>query len=649
MAPHNEKSSLKRGRASADNDSQDLKKPRRSERNNPESKAQALDDQSYLPTPLTQRESTATDIEKETTVIPDEPDRSSHRRTPSNSELPQASSSPPSDTQALSQFVYPPRAFADEVEDEAAEGVWGYLLPLDDKVRRPLVLRKRGGCGERKSAASTTNSSKGAAKMSAGSERKQVKSLSPSGYLIGRHPECDLVINIPTVSNRHALVFSENRKGDAVAFLQDLSINGTFVNDAMVGQNKHRELEDGDEVTILDEARFVFRYPRTRDTNRFRQQYRLLQQLGKGHFATVYLCVERSTGAQYAVKVFEKRSGDSQHSQNEVLHQEIGILMGVSHPNLLCLRDTFDESDGVYLVLELAPEGELFNLIISQQKFSESETRCIFIQLFEGLKYLHDRGIIHRDIKPENILVANKELTVKLGDFGLAKIIGEDSFTTTLCGTPTYVAPEILQERRYRRYTKAVDVWSLGVVLYICLCGFPPFSDELYTTEHPYTLAQQIQQGSFDYPSPYWDTVGDLALDLIDRMLTVNVDDRITVDECLEHPWITGKQPSVTDSTDGLTGALGKLDFSKRKLARERTLLSNLNDVRYSEHERTSGAPVKVFHKNDAGKRVHNHPAKNAREREVSPNEKSAPNNFVNLGEQGDPVLFDDKPKHGHN
>lgn len=196
------------------------------------------------------------------------------------------------------------------------------------------------------------------------------------------------MINIPTVSNRHALVFSENRKGDAVAFLQDLSTNGTFVNDAMVGQNKHRELEDGDEVTILDEARFVFRYPRTRDTNRFRQQYRLLQQLGKGHFATVNLCVERSTGAQYAVKVFEKRSGDSQRSQNEVLHQEIGILKGVSHPNLLCLRDTFDESDGVYLVLELAPEGELFNLIISRQKFSESETRCIFIQLFEGLKYL---------------------------------------------------------------------------------------------------------------------------------------------------------------------------------------------------------------------------------------------------------------------
>jgi serine/threonine-protein kinase Chk2 len=184
------------------------------------------------------------------------------------------------------------------------------------------------------------------------------------------------------------LIFPENRKGGSVAILEDLSSNGTFINDAIVGRNKHRELEDGDEVTILNEARFVFRYPRTRDTSGFRQQYRILHQLGKGHFATVYLCAERSTGTQYAVKLFEKRSGDSQKSQADALQQEIGLLMGVSHPNLLCLKDTFDESDGVYLVLELAPEGELFNLIVSKQKFSETETRHIFVQLFEGLKYL---------------------------------------------------------------------------------------------------------------------------------------------------------------------------------------------------------------------------------------------------------------------
>ncbi|KAF7596184.1 hypothetical protein BBP40_003083 [Aspergillus hancockii] len=644
MAPQTEKSSLKRTRVSTDHDAQDLKKPRRSQRTTSQDQSQGTPvNHSYLPTPLTQHNSTATDIRKDVTATPPGSSSQACQQTPFNSDSIQAWSSPPGDTQALSQFVYPPRAFADEVEDETAEGVWGYLIPLDEKIRKPLVFRKRDSCESHTDARSKGKAEKGAQQQNKASANKQVKPHPPGGYLIGRHPECDLVINVPTVSNRHFLVFPENRKGGSVAILEDLSSNGTFINDAIVGRNKHRELEDGDEVTILDEARFIFRYPRSRDTSGFRQQYRILHQLGKGHFATVYLCAERATGTQYAVKLFEKRPGDSQKSQAEALQQEIGLLMGVSHSNLLCLKDTFDESDGVYLVLELAPEGELFNLIVSKQKFTETETRHIFVQLFEGLKYLHDRGIVHRDIKPENILVADKKLTVKLGDFGLAKIIGEDSFTTTLCGTPSYVAPEILQESRRRRYTKAVDIWSLGVVLYICLCGFPPFSDELYTSENPYTLAQQIKMGRFDYPSPYWDSVGDPALDLIDRMLTVEVDKRITVDECLEHAWLTGKYPSVSDSTDGLTGALGELDFSKRKIARERTLLSSVNDIHFSEHLEGGGAPVKVFHKNNAGKRVHNRPAKAIqKQREASPDGNSAPNGFVNLGERGDPVLFED-------
>jgi serine/threonine-protein kinase CHEK2 len=126
---------------------------------------------------------------------------------------------------------------------------------------------------------------------------------------------------------------------------------------------------------------------------------------------------------------------------------------------------------------------------------------------------------VHRDIKPENILLVDQDLHVKIADFGLAKIIGEESFTTTLCGTPSYVAPEILSDSRNRRYTKAVDVWSLGVVLYICLCGFPPFSDELRTPEFPYGLADQIKHGKFDYPSPYWDSVGDPACKLLSHCL----------------------------------------------------------------------------------------------------------------------------------
>lgn len=178
------------------------------------------------------------------------------------------------------------------------------------------------------------------------------------------------------------------------------------------------------------------------------------------------------------------------------------------------------------------------------------------------------------------------------------------------------VAPEILAHTRQRKYTRAVDVWSLGVVLYICLCGFPPFSDELYTPENPYSLAQQIKMGRFDYPSPYWDSVGDPALDLIDRMLTVDVDKRITVDECLNHPWITGNldnwqvNVSISDSTDGLTGRMDKLDFSKRKVERERTLLSAINDVKITkqieiDEPNSAGLPtqVKIFEKNAGGKK----------------------------------------------
>lgn len=159
-------------------------------------------------------------------------------------------------------------------------------------------------------------------------------------------------------------------------------------------------------------------------------------------------------------------------------------------------------------------------------------------------------------------MLVDKELNIKIADFGLTKRIGTQgdqlAFTTTLCGTPSCtfpfrnsktdsetdlltipdVAPEILQCVKVRAYHHAVDIWSCGVILYICLCGFPPFSDELYTEEFPYSLKQQIQSGRFDYPSPYWDSVGDPALELIDSMIVVDPKERFSVRQCLDHPWM---------------------------------------------------------------------------------------------------------------
>lgn len=209
-----------------------------------------------------------------------------------------------------------------------------------------------------------------------------------------------------------------------------------------------------------------------------------------------------------------------------------------------------------------------------------------------------------------------------------------------MCGTPSYVAPEILESGNRRRYTRAVDVWSLGVVLYICLCGFPPFSDELYTKSNPYSLSQQIRAGRFDYPSPYWDSVGDAALDLIDRMLTVDVDRRITIDECLQHPWTTGRvgtsgsKEEAATSAESLSGALSNLDFASRKVRRERTLLSEINDVHLAKvieaPKKKGQTSVKIFEKNAAAK-------------EAKPDQNRDLREFLHMGGKPEQPLYDGK------
>ncbi|KAH7023289.1 kinase-like domain-containing protein [Ilyonectria destructans] len=632
--------------ASLPEDETDTKKARRSDPQSPDSANKTpVSKKQQLPSPVTHfTAEESSELYKEPTATP--PGRRAEEVTPRKNEETfsqgQALSSPPQDTQPLSQFVDRHPAISEDIEDEVREGVWGYLVPLDPKYGdKPIVLKKRSSCAMPDPVADAAKTdpkhTKGKAtssKEEEAPEKKKAKGSTSGGYLIGRHPECDIVVNDGIVSNRHCLLFTENKGNDTVAIVEDLSSNGTYVNEAIVGRNQRRELEEQDEIAVHGKARFVFRYPKSRQTSGFKQQYTLLEKLGKGHFAEVYLCVEKSTGQRYAVKIFTKHPGVEDRSKTEGLQQEIGVLMGVSHPNVLCLKDTFNERDRVYLVLELAPEGELFNFIVMKQKLSEDETRKLFLQLFQGIKYLHERNIVHRDIKPENILLVDKNLSVKLADFGLAKIIGEESFTTTLCGTPSYVAPEILADSKQRKYTKAVDVWSLGVVLYICLCGFPPFSDELYSRDFPFTLSQQIKTGRFDYPSPYWDSVGDPALDLIDSMLIVDADKRFTIDQCLAHPWLNQSAPSVSDSTGGLVGGIAGLEVNRRAPARERTLLSSLNSVQVMAQVEVGKDknPVKVFTKNKG--RVTNVA------KEAGPAHQRGAAEFMELGGRGDQELF---------
>eukprot|EP00042_Codosiga_hollandica_P052729 m.675365 g.675365 ORF g.675365 m.675365 type:complete len:354 (+) comp58552_c2_seq23:515-1576(+) len=226
------------------------------------------------------------------------------------------------------------------------------------------------------------------------------------------------------------------------------------------------------------------------------------------------------------------------------LIQEVDILKTLKHPNVIGIEEMYDTEDSLNIVLELAAGGELFDRIVEAQKFSEDETKFIFHQLFNAVKYLHDHAIIHRDLKPENVLLAAKtdNPIIKVTDFGLAKLVGPHSFVKTLCGTPDYLAPEVVLlgmksgQSQNMGYGKEVDLWSLGVILYICLCGYPPFADDM--PGQSLTLSQQITQGVYTFPKDDWDAVSDGAKDLVKRLLTVDPAKRITLSECLSHPWM---------------------------------------------------------------------------------------------------------------
>ncbi|KAL2133927.1 hypothetical protein VTI74DRAFT_1345 [Chaetomium olivicolor] len=642
MAPRAEGSHLKRTRASGSptDETESSKKPRRSDRlsqrGDQDAQKTPVQNRHHLPSPVTHLASESTEFDKETTATPPSDGRLSQpvrRHGDENYSQGLRFSSPPQDTQAFSQQE-PVDPYAPLVEgvDEVKEGVWGYLLPFDTRyVDGPVVLKRKGDCPDSAPSKAQKSSRRGQR-----ASAKQKDAPATGGYIIGRHPECDVRVDDREVSNRHFLIFTENKDNDTIAVVEDLSTNGTFVNGAYLNRNARRELEEGDEIGLAKTG-FIFRYPRTRRGRAFSQQYTMGKELGNGHFATVFRCVEKATGTLYAVKRFTKTPGVEDRSKKEGLQQEIAMLMGISHPNILCLKETFEEPEAVYVVLELAPGGELFKYIATHQKLTEAETRKVFLQLFDGIKYLHDRNMVHRDIKPENILLMDEDLNnVKIGDFGLAKIVGEASFTTTLCGTPSYVAPEVLVDNRNRKYTKAVDIWSLGVVLYICLCGFPPFSDELMAPDFPYTMQDQIKQGRFDYPSPYWDPIGDPALDLIDGMLVVDPNKRFTIDQCLAHPWLTQKAPGLNDSTNGLVSGLAGLEMSRRGVFRERTLISSLNTM--------PAPPRKPVNKNKEADAALEAQAAGAAE--MRPDDNRDPGEFMKMGGKGDQELFGNDGDH---
>jgi calcium/calmodulin-dependent protein kinase I len=259
--------------------------------------------------------------------------------------------------------------------------------------------------------------------------------------------------------------------------------------------------------------------------------YNVTDDLGSGAYAVAKKIVHKETGETYAVKIIQKKHLEKR--ERDRLTMETNILKRVRHPNIIALKAVCETDDELFLIMELAEGGELFEHIVNQGAYSEDVAIDITKQIVSAVSYLHDMNIVHRDIKPENILLKKKgTLELKLADFGLSKMFDATVRMQTTCGSPGYVAPEVLTDDLYGR---EVDMWSVGVIAYVLLSGFPPFY-----SENIKELFQQIMIAKYDFPPQYWDSVSESAKDFVRRLLVRNPGSRMSAAQALEHRWLVG-------------------------------------------------------------------------------------------------------------
>ncbi|XP_072316010.1 serine/threonine-protein kinase D1 [Eucyclogobius newberryi] len=255
--------------------------------------------------------------------------------------------------------------------------------------------------------------------------------------------------------------------------------------------------------------------------------------LGSGQFGIVYGGKHRKSGRDVAIKIIDKmRFPTKQESQ---LRNEVAILQSLHHPGVVNLDCMFETPDRVFVVMEKL-HGDMLEMILSSEKgrLPERITKFMVTQILVALRHLHFKNIVHCDLKPENVLLASADPfpQVKLCDFGFARIIGEKSFRRSVVGTPAYLAPEVLRNKGYNR---SLDMWSVGVIVYVSLSGTFPFNEDE-------DINDQIQNAAFMYPPHPWKKVSQEAIDLISNLLQVKMRKRYSVDKTLSHPWLQDYQ-----------------------------------------------------------------------------------------------------------
>jgi len=327
------------------------------------------------------------------------------------------------------------------------------------------------------------------------------------------------------------------------------------------------------------------------------ESYRLGTLLGEGAFSKVFLAESLvEPGGLAAVKVIDKAELCKEEDKMFLVDKEIEIMSQLDHPHIVRLYEVYENEAEVCLVMELAKGGELFDRLLEAGSLGEREAGRVMGQVLSAVADLHSRGIVHRDLKPENLLYYDNRSGSPLlvADFGLSEYEDQLSARSSVCGTATYLAPEVISQTLSSR---AQDLWSCGVIAYILLCGYPPFCKT--EDEGEESLLRQIVQGRLHFHPQFWDSVSDGAEDFVRRLLVPEPGLRMTVEEAQLHPWI--RAMNTTEPTLGcaslLTSALLVTFLLTAAVFLHLFLLTDYFDLETELFERVAEIACSVFHR----------------------------------------------------
>lgn len=310
--------------------------------------------------------------------------------------------------------------------------------------------------------------------------------------------------------------------------------------------------------------------------------------LGEGGYAIVKKGSVKETNEKVAIKIVTRKGMSSEDEKS--LKEEVDIIKNkLDHPHITKAYDLFEDNSHFYVCMEFLEGGELFDRIVKKHFYNEKEARDLVQLLLNTLSYLHKNNIAHRDLKPENLLLKDKnnDWDVKIADFGFAVECDGDNISN-VCGTPSYMAPEIL---RQVKYGFQADMWSFGVILYILLGGYPPFHDD-----NQKALFKKILRADYKFHPAYWKTVSEEAKDLISKLLTLDPKERLTADQALNHPWML-KDKKTLEATAVPLDELRKYQATRKlkkgvravlAVNKMKRLMEGAKSMRAAESEKTT-------------------------------------------------------------